>query len=188
VQNSAYGPVISSGETVGSSIVNAGIFAKTGDAGAGGVSHIAIAITNTGTIEAFDDTLDLEGAVAGGGKMTIENGATLQLDGAVGAQSIGFGSGGGTVVLTDESQFGGGIASFGSGDALDLAGFGYNATTETQSVSGSVLTVTDGTLVAKINLLAQFAAGFHLASDGGGGTLILAGAAPAETPQLAFHH
>jgi hypothetical protein len=181
-------PVISSGVAVGSDIANAGTFGKTGG---GGTSRVAIAIANTGVIEAYDGTLDLQDGVSGGGRIKIDNGAALELDGAVGAQSISFGSGGGTVILTDEAAFAGGVSSFGTGGAIDLSGFGYNSTTETKMVSGGVLTVTDGSQVAKILLFGQFAAaGFQLNTDDGGGTLITYAPTPAAHPLdlAAAHH
>ncbi len=178
---------IGSGAVPTSQFINDGVFGKVG-----GVttyhSRITVGFVNNGTIEAYAGGLIFQNSVTGTGKTIVDNGAFVEFDGAVSAgQSISFGAhGGGTAVLTDWSAFAGGLSGFASGDAVDLAGFGYNKATETLVQSGSQLTVANGANVAKIHLFASFAAGFHLASDGNGGTLILSGAGGNQvTPVLA---
>lgn len=59
---------------------------------------------------------------------------------------------------------------------LDLGGFKYGASetvkfSENAQKTSGTLTVTDGSLSAKITLFGQYVVGgFHLASDGAGGT------------------
>jgi hypothetical protein len=70
------------------------------------------------------------------------------------------------------------VAGIAPSNHIDLAdiSFGANTTlgyTPNDSNSGGVLTASDGTHVAKIALLGQYAAAsFAMASDGHGGTLI----------------
>ncbi len=113
------------GTSTSSSITNSGLLEKTGETG---VSTIAPAINNAGTIEVSSGTLDLEGAVSGTGTDTIENASTLEFDApvssakTVGAQNIGFTGNGGTLDLTSPNNFWAEISGFAAGDAIDLLG------------------------------------------------------------------
>jgi len=81
----------------------------------------------------------------------------------------------GTLKLDQSSEFGGTIARFAGGDALDLA-FGSNATlgyAANAAGTGGTLTVSVGAHTANLSLLGQYAAaGFTTAADQGGGTIV----------------
>ncbi len=170
------------GTLSGSTFRNAGLLAKTTGTG---VSTIAAALTNTGTIEVASGTLDLQQGASGvGGTLKIDAGKTLQIDGAVSSgQTVGFNGGGDKLVLTAAQQFSGTLQNFGAGDQLDLRQFDPATTTVTFSEkadnSGGTLTVTNGALTAKIQLSGQYtASGFHISSDGvsGGSSVTYTGA------------
>ena len=80
--------------------------------------------------------------------------------------------------LTDAKHFAAKLQDFGLGDRLDLRQFDPATTTLSFAENGTntagVLTVTDGSLTAKITLLGQYmTSGFHTASDGlPGGTFV----------------
>jgi len=154
---------------------NQGLLSKMG----GNTSMIALALANTGTVEAAKGTLDLQGAVSGKGTLKIDAGQVLQADAAIGSsQTVQFNGGGDKLVLTDAAQFSGKLQNFGSGDKLDLRQFDPTVTalafTENAAMTQGTLTVTDGALQAKITLLGQYsAAQFHTSSDGlPGGTFV----------------
>jgi hypothetical protein len=153
---------------------NQGLLAKT----AGGLSKIAIALTNTGTVEAASGTLDLQGAVSGKGTLRIDAGKVLQADAAVSqSQTVDFNGGGDKLLLTDAGYFAGRLQGFGAADKLDLRQFDPTTSTlaffENGTNTAGVLVATDGALQAKITLLGQYAASaFHKISDGLGGTLV----------------
>ena len=72
----------------------------------------------------------------------------------------------------------GSVSGFGAGDALDLAdiAFGANLTigySANAAGTGGTLSISDGTQSASIALFGQFAAaGFHVGSDAGSGTMV----------------
>jgi autotransporter passenger strand-loop-strand repeat protein len=123
----------------------------------------------------------LAGGTASG--VTIAGGYVGVLSGGTMAGTVSFASGG-ELALYDAVAFGGLVAGFGAGDALDLVDIPYvssggSATTLswTQLTSGSsasgTLTVAEGGSTANITLLGQYVAGScNVASDGRGDTLV----------------
>jgi hypothetical protein len=171
------------GTAASSTFTNQGLLAKT----AGTLSTIAAQVINTGIIEAKSGALDLKRAVSGsGGILRIDAGDTLQADAAVGAgQTVDFNGGNDKLVLTDAAHFAARLQDFGAADKLDLRQFHLATTTlafaENAAHTAGVLTVKDGALTAKINLLGQYmAAGFHTSADGAGGIFVT------YTPQAAL--
>jgi hypothetical protein len=174
---------------------NFGLFEKTAGTG---ISTIAAAFTNSGTIVANAGALDLAAAVGGTGQATIGSAGALRFDGAVAqTQTIAFATtAGGRLVLNDPAGngigFAGSVTGFGGKDQLDLATFAFSGNpaigwSQTSSSSGT-LTVTDGSKVAKITLFGQYAqAGFGKAKDGGNGTTI-SYTTPAQVALLAAPH
>ncbi len=166
---------------------NDGLLAKT----AGGLSTIAIALTNTGTVEVGIGTIDLADAVTGnGGKLQIDSGTFLRADASVGAgQTVLFEGTNDKLILTDAADFHAKLSGFAATDKIDLTQFGAGATLAYSSgASGGTLTVTDGVLQAKLGLLGQYAAaGFHIGTDGNNGSWVTytPPAAPAVVDPLA---
>ena len=97
----------------------------------------------------------------------------------------------GTLRLDQSVEFSGSVSGFDSNDVLDLgdivaASASFNFTANAQN-TGGILSVTDGTHTANINLTGQYdAANFQVSTDSGSGTLVsyvLTGAMPSEQPQ-----
>ena len=110
--------------------------------------------------------------------LAITGSTDLQLLGPSNA-NVAFDAGSrGTLTFDDSQAYTGTVAGLAAGNHIDLAdiSFGAHTTlgyTPNDSNSGGGLTASDGSHVAKIALLGQYAAAsFAMASDGHGGTLI----------------
>jgi hypothetical protein len=177
----------------GSSLINSGTVIKSTSAGN---ATIAANFQNLSTVLVNKGTLELAGQVLGsGGRFKISNGSTLEVDAALpNTQKLAFGTGGGTLVLNDTAEYGASIAGFGAHTAIDVTGFKFSGKpkasfVEAVSKKQGVLTVTDGSQSLKITLFGQYvAAGFHLAADSGGGTVITYVAPPVLHIALAAGH
>jgi hypothetical protein len=123
--------------------------------------------------------LDFASAVTGNGSFHINAGATLEFGGSVGTgTTITFEGGTGELKLDTPGNFAATIAGFTGtqadathSDVIDLAGIDKTSTNFTESYTGGVLTVSDGTNTAHLTF-SNFNSGFVFASDGSGGTLI----------------
>jgi hypothetical protein len=162
---------IAQGAATGSHIINAGLFEKTGGTG---LSEILPAVQNTGTIEVASGTLDLKGAITGGGSLTIEGATRLRLDSTVaGGQTASFAGSGGELILGDAQGFGGKIAGFGVHDEL-VFGAPFTAGTVASFVENAgntqgLLTLSDGSAHASLTLLGSYvSADFHAISSASG--------------------
>jgi hypothetical protein len=132
---------------------------------------------NTGSIETNSGTMIVKSQVTGGGNAII-NGGTLEF-GAASDNKVTFNGSDLSVLALDQSLgFNGSVAGFGDQDQIDLGDIGFGANTTlgyaaNSSNTGGMLSVSDGTHLANIALLGQYAAAsFVAASDGHGGTLI----------------
>jgi len=175
-----------------SSLINSGTVIKSTSAGnatiAANFNNLSVVMVNKGTLE-------LAGTVLGsGGSFKISNGSTLEVDAALpNTQKLVFGTGGGTLVLNDPAEYGASITGFGAHTAVDVTVFKFSGKpkvsfVEAVSKKQGVLTLTDGSQSLKITLFGQYvAAGFHLAADSGGGTVVTY-AAPAAHVVLAAGH
>ena len=169
--------------SVPTSLTNAGLLEKTG---AATTSVIAIAVANTGTIEAASGTLVLQQAVTGAGHLKIDSGATLETSLAIPAsQQIAFAGGAGATLKLDTVQSIGTLTNFTAGDRLDLTG----AAVSSVKISGTTLTVV--TSSATYTYVSAGIAGEVVTSsdDGNNGTYVslYRGAIPTHTPEpLAF--
>lgn len=171
-----------------SAIDNAGLFEKTGGIG---VSAIAGAIVNTGTVEVSSGTLDIRGAVSGVGGAVVSGAATLEFDSTVASgQTVGFSGAGGDLVLDAPQGFVGKIANFGAGDSIDVAGpFAYAGFVENGAGTLSTLNFSNGSTDISIVLLGQYmAAGFTAAAGPSGSTLITYTPPPDHALHLATGH
>jgi VCBS repeat-containing protein len=144
-----------------------------------GTASISGAITNTGTIEVHNGDLSLFGSLSGSGSVTVDAGATLEVEGSV-SQTITL-AGDGAHLQIDTSTFDGSIAALSKTDTIDLSTIKYGLGTSAVYVAnadastGGVLTVTDadGNHIS-LNLTGADYSNAHFAgsNDGTGHTLI----------------
>ncbi|MGI8839603.1 MAG: hypothetical protein ACR2F8_02270 [Caulobacteraceae bacterium] len=163
------------------SVVNAGEIQVGGISGALTING---AVTNTGTLASFGGKMTVTGAVTGKGVAQLDGVSTL--DFAAGfAENVTFDTASFATLELGQSQgYTGTITGFSTaGDSiLDLADIGFVSSTEA-TFSGTnkagVLTVTDGTHTAHINLKGNYLSSTFVAdSDGHGGVLVHDSAAP----------
>lgn len=176
--NQAAGVINASGtnaliiDTGGNTLTNAGQIIASG---AGGLT-IQSAINNTGTIAALNGNVTVNSAVSGAGVATV-NGATLDFATTF-TENVTFTGATGILELGKSQGYTGIIAGFSKtgGTSLDLADIsfvGAGEATFSGNKAGGVLTVTDGTHTAHINLKGDYRTSvFISASDGHGGTII----------------
>jgi hypothetical protein len=176
------------GASAPSSLVVAGNLIKSG---AGGVSTIGLATTDTGVIEADAGTLDFSKALAGPGALKIDAGAVLEADSsAASTLTATFTGASATLALTAPKKFAATIAGFADGDTIDLLKIAATGA----SVNGKdQLVIVDGTTtVATLQLTGHYhGSKFTVVSDGDGGTDITLGgdanALPPGSPTPSAH-
>ncbi len=161
--------------TLGSSIttvVNGGLIETSGS---GGLT-IKGPLQNTGTIAANGGSFTVKGAVSGAGSATIGGGVLDLL--STFTENVTFTGSAGMLELAQSQTYTGTVTGFSKSggtflDLLDITfGAGTKATYAGAKKSG-VLTVTDGTHTAQINLKGDYRTStFIVASDGHGGTII----------------
>src|SRR5262249_28553966 len=92
-------------------------------------------------------------------------------------QSVTFEGPTGVLKLHDAVAFTGQISGLTGSDALDLADISYGANTTASylgNTQGGILTVSDGTHTANINLVGNYlSSNWDLSSDGNGGTIVV---------------
>ncbi len=156
-------------DTGATGITNAGLIEATG---AGGMT-IESALANNGMLLVSSTTLTEQDAVSGTGSAEIKSGGTLTFMSAF-SENVGFIGTGGELVLFQSQGYSATVSGFSrSGStSLDLRDIGFVSASEA-TWSGGVLTVTDGTHTAHINLAGRFSGSTFIASsDGHGGVLI----------------
>jgi hypothetical protein len=158
-------------DTGASAVTNTGTLEATGN----GELFVASNVTNTGHLIANNGTVIFEGAVSGTGTATVQGTGSIEF-GSTTTADITFAAGAnGTVTFDAASTLTGklSITGFTLGDTIDLADINFSGSGPSLAFSKGVLTVSDGTHVAKLNMIGNFTlASFHAASDGSGGTLI----------------
>jgi len=143
-------------------------------------------VANAGTLSVVGGTMIVKGAVTGKGVATI-NGGLLDLTSSF-TQNVTFTGATGTLELSQSVGYTGNVTGFSKsgGTSLDLADIGFVSSGEATysgTKSGGVLTVTDGTHTATINLKGNYLSStFVASSDGHGGTDIKDPKAPAAAP------
>jgi hypothetical protein len=156
-------------------ITNVGLVASN----TGGDVIVSSAISNSGTLSANGGTLTLNGAVSGGGVATI-NGGELDAAGTFN-ENVTFTGATGVLKLANSQTYTGSVTglSLTGSSSLDLGDIGFvsGQTTATYvdngHATGGVLTVTNGTVTAHINLVGNYtASSFNAVSDGSGGTSV----------------
>jgi hypothetical protein len=171
-------------DTGASVVVNAGTIEAVGQ---GGLT-IDGRVRNTGLLSVALGTLHVIGAVAGGGSARI-SGGTLDFTGVF-SQAVSFTGSEGVLEMARAPTYHGTISGFSTGggtslDLDDIAFIGAGEATFSGTASGGVLTVTDGTHTANINLKGNFLGStFAASSDGHGGTSVVAHTADGPTAPL----
>lgn len=161
-------------------VSNAGTIEATGS---GGLT-IAGAVANTGVLEANKGNLTVSGAVTGTGAAVV-NGATLAFFSAFN-ENVTFAFAGGVLALANSQAYTATITGFSKTGAasLDLRDIGFVSVNEAAfsgTSAGGVLTVTDGTHTARLNLVGSYRTSTWTASsDGSGGVIV--GISTAATP------
>jgi fibronectin-binding autotransporter adhesin len=159
--------------------IQGGSLTNEGKLEASGPSHLLIftPLANGGALIANGGTITLENAasVTGSGDAVISGGKLI----ALGAfdQAVTF-KAAGTLVLDDSQAYTGTISGFSKVGTtlLDLGDIGFVSASEATfsgTTSGGVLTVTDGTHTARINLSGNYRSStFVCASDGLNGVIV----------------
>jgi beta-glucanase (GH16 family) len=128
-------------------------------------------LTNSGNLLAAGGTLDVTGAVTGGGTATISGKNSVLEFGAASAETTTFSSGAtaGILKLDNASSFTGTVVGLAMGDGIDLANFLFSNNPIITGVTGSGavgtttdVTVKDGSLSVTLALLNQHASQFGL--------------------------
>ena len=152
-----------------STIVNAGLIAKTGGTGP---SVVGVALANSGKIQVASGVLDLHGAVTGNGQATISGATTLAFDAAVSAgQTVSFAGTGGTLALNDYAEFSGKIGGFASAGTLLLGGdWSFVSFVENTTHTQGALTLSSAGANHAVNLLGDFNSSLFAIGHAGGNT------------------
>jgi len=138
------------------------------------------ALVNFATIEVAGGTMEIDGGVFGAGKAIIAGG-TLEL-GSTFNEAVAFTGSSGVLQLAKSQAYTGSISGFSltGGTSLDLRDIGFTSGTTTASYvdngsdTGGVLTLTDGTHTAHIELIGDYSGStFTTSSDGDGGTTVV---------------
>ena len=113
--------------------------------------------------------------------LNVADGTTAEIANAS-SQSVSFAGPTATLKLDDAVAFTGQVSGLSGSDALNLADINYGASTTATflgNTSGGVLTVSDGTHTANIDLVGNYLSStWDLSSDGHGGTVVVDPVAP----------
>jgi hypothetical protein len=151
-------------------VTNHGLLEKTGGSG---VTEIAPALFNSGTIEVASGTLDLESTVSGTGADTISGASTLEFDSTAAlTQTVDFTGAGGTLFIGSPGLFSAAISGFdtvGANDTIEVAGpWTYLGFTENGAGTKGAMSFADGANQVSFTLLGDYAAShFHPMVSGG---------------------
>jgi hypothetical protein len=133
-------------------------------------------IVNSGILKATGGTLSVSGAVSGAGTVSIAGGTAVFASSF--NEAVSFTTSG-RLTLAHSQAYTAKISGFSltaatSLDLRDIAFVNANEATFSGNASGGVLTVSDGTHTAKINLTGNYTAStFTASSDGAGGVIVV---------------
>jgi hypothetical protein len=165
--------------TFGTATVSSGTL-EVGDSTDTGDLVVNSGLTNNAVIGVAAGTADIIGAVTGSGSATIAGG-TLEF-GSSFIQNVSFTGSTGKLALADSQAYTGTISGFSKtgGTSLDLGDISFVSGTtkatfaENGAGTGGVLTVTDGTRTANVDLAGNYAGStFTTSSDKDGGTIVV---------------
>ena len=156
------------------------------------VTAILATVANLGTASVINGTLDITGNDIVGtagvfgpitSTLTVGNNGVATFGGSVAAgQTVTFGDVTGTLNLGDPADFAGTITGFGASasgtDKIDLAGINHSSAQFSETYLAGVLSVTDGTNSANINLTGFNGVLKFAADSAGTGTLVSADQPP----------
>ena len=160
---------IARGTAAGSRLNDAGTLIKSAGTA---TSVVAVSVTDNGLVEAASGVLDLSLALFGDGRLAIEAGATLELDGAAAnTLTLAFDGAGAKLALGDAAVFHVAMSGFAVGDSIDLLKV---AATKATLGAGDRLVITDGgKTVAVLQLSGTYTGDtFSVTSDGHAGSNI----------------
>jgi probable HAF family extracellular repeat protein len=158
-------------DTGASAVTNSGTLEATNN----GELFVVSNVNNTGHLIANNGTDIFAGAVSGTGTATVQGMGSIEFGSTTTANTTFAAGADGTVTFDAASTLTGklSITGFTLGDAIDLADINFSGSGPSLAFSRGVLTVSDGTHVAKLNMIGNYTlASFHAAPDGSGGTLI----------------
>jgi hypothetical protein len=133
------------------------------------------AITGAGNLDISGTGTASFSTLSGTGTLTIENGTTLSVAGAVGSgETVAFNGAAGTLALNTPSGFAGTITGFGTGDKIALSGIAFDASgTATYDADTHLLTVVENGKTYTEHLAGNYTGDFfNLAGDGHGDTIV----------------
>ncbi|WP_246159109.1 calcium-binding protein [Reyranella soli] len=174
------GTIIASGsnaltiDTGANEVDNAGTLEATGSGGLVINSDIA----NSGLLWANGGNVTAAGNVTGTGSARIDGAAIFEAAGTFSGNVMFEADAVATLKINHAADFHGTVAGFDGNDVLDLADLAFGGSTTlgyagNSSGTGGTLTASDGTHMATIALLGQYAASsFAMSADGSGGTFI----------------
>jgi fibronectin-binding autotransporter adhesin len=156
-----------------------------------GVTTISARVSNTGTLTLASGTLTVSGEVSGAGVLSIKSGVADFT--STFSENVTFTSTTGVLELARSQSYTGTVTGFSKTgtNSLDLGDIVFGTKTKATysgTTTSGILTVTDGTHTAKINLAGNYTAStFTVSSDGHGGTKVVDPAAgPSRASPLAF--
>jgi hypothetical protein len=152
-------------------VTNAGLIEAT----ASGGLTLNGALTNTGTVTANGGKVTITGNVGGAGSETLMGASSLEIGSSTGAgaaQTVTFAAGATGVFKIDTAQsFAGTVAGLATSRHIDLANVNFATSTLTYvgNTTSGTLTVSDGTIIAKIKLTGNYTKAKFLKTNDGGG-------------------
>jgi hypothetical protein len=168
--------VLNGASIFGAATVQTGGLLQVGDAAHPNASvNITGTVSHGGSVQVDAGLLHIQGSIIGGGGAFIAGG-TMELGSSTG-ETVQFTGLTGVLQLDHSQSYTGPISGLGpTGTELDLRDIGFanaNEATFSGTAASGVLTVTDGTHVAKLKLLGDYlGATFTAASDGHGGVIV----------------
>jgi hypothetical protein len=153
-----------------------------------GALSVTYAVFNTGSIIANGSNVTIAGNVDGAGAIELFGASNVEIGssyGAAAAQVVTFKTGATGIFKIDTAQdFTGTIQGFGPHGTIDLANIAYSTASYKYNATTGLLTVTDNSIVANIQLAAGGVSGdFALSNDGNGHTdVTYSGSTPLVAP------
>jgi hypothetical protein len=120
-------------------------------------------------------TIKVDGTATGGAALIEGIGSDLVFDGSATADttmSVKF-QGAGLFSLNHSANYTGSVSGFAHGDSIDVTDVGFVSGIDSYNAAKDILTISDGTHTAQIQLVGVYTANdFSFVNDGHGGTLI----------------